>query len=75
MPGADQVQRGIGRAEAAAVEDARTAAGERPDVIAEAVLDLLDVVESLLGERVLTYAVRKDQPCSDAVRKDQSCSE
>ncbi|MBF8190245.1 TetR family transcriptional regulator [Nonomuraea sp. K274] len=38
----------------------RTASGERPDAIAEAVLELLDVVESLLGERVLTYAVRKD---------------
>ncbi|MCC5578372.1 TetR family transcriptional regulator [Microtetraspora sp. AC03309] len=38
----------------------RTAAGEKPDTIAEAVLDLLEVVESLLGERVLTYAVRKD---------------
>ncbi|MEV4187853.1 TetR/AcrR family transcriptional regulator [Streptosporangium canum] len=43
----------------------RTAAGESPDVIAEAVLRLLDAVESLLGERVLTYAVRKDQPCSE----------
>ncbi|MEV0970912.1 TetR/AcrR family transcriptional regulator [Microtetraspora glauca] len=38
----------------------RTAAGEKPDTIAEAVLDLLEVVESLLGERVLTYAIRKD---------------
>ncbi|WP_067186880.1 TetR/AcrR family transcriptional regulator [Microtetraspora niveoalba] len=37
----------------------RTAAGENPDTIAAAVLDLLDVVESLLGERVITYAVRK----------------
>ncbi|MEU6716480.1 TetR/AcrR family transcriptional regulator [Nonomuraea sp. NPDC046802] len=37
----------------------RTAAGERPDAIAEAVLELLDVVESLLGVRVLAYAVRE----------------
>ncbi|WP_043626634.1 TetR/AcrR family transcriptional regulator [Nonomuraea candida] len=36
----------------------RTAAGERPDAIAEAVLELVDVAESVLGERVLTYAVR-----------------
>ncbi|MEU4701081.1 TetR/AcrR family transcriptional regulator [Nonomuraea dietziae] len=38
----------------------RTAAGERPDAIAEAVLELLDIVESLLGERVLGYAVREE---------------
>ncbi|MCG5220014.1 TetR/AcrR family transcriptional regulator [Streptosporangium sp. KLBMP 9127] len=37
----------------------RTSAGERPDEIATAVLELLDVVEGLLGERVLGYAVRK----------------
>lgn len=37
----------------------RTAAGERPDAIAEAVLELLDVVESMLSEKVLAYAVRK----------------
>ncbi|GLW99004.1 TetR/AcrR family transcriptional regulator [Microtetraspora sp. NBRC 16547] len=37
----------------------RTTAGESPDAIAVAVLDLLDVAEDLLGERVLTYAVRK----------------
>ncbi|MFC5828908.1 TetR/AcrR family transcriptional regulator [Nonomuraea insulae] len=37
----------------------RAAAGERPDAIAEAVLELLDVVESLLSEKVLAYAVRK----------------
>ncbi|GAA3099553.1 TetR/AcrR family transcriptional regulator [Streptosporangium carneum] len=43
----------------------RTAAGESPDTIAEAVLDLLDAAESLLGERALTYAVRKDRPCSE----------
>ncbi|UBU08286.1 TetR/AcrR family transcriptional regulator [Nonomuraea gerenzanensis] len=36
----------------------RTAAGERPEEIARAVLELLDVAESVLGERVLTYAVR-----------------
>ncbi|MEU6722695.1 TetR/AcrR family transcriptional regulator [Nonomuraea wenchangensis] len=42
----------------------RTAAGERPDAIAQAVLDLLDVVEGLLGERVLGYAVREERPCS-----------
>ncbi|MEV0387773.1 helix-turn-helix domain-containing protein [Nonomuraea sp. NPDC050643] len=37
----------------------RTAAGERPDAIAGAVLELLDTVEGVLGERVLTYAVRE----------------
>ncbi|WP_433412074.1 TetR/AcrR family transcriptional regulator [Microtetraspora malaysiensis] len=37
----------------------RTTAGESPDAIAAAVLDLLDVAEDLLGERVLAYAVRK----------------
>jgi AcrR family transcriptional regulator len=40
--------------------ESRTAAGERPDAIAEAVLELLDIMESLLGERVLGYAVRKE---------------
>ncbi|MFI7454271.1 TetR/AcrR family transcriptional regulator [Nonomuraea sp. NPDC049714] len=43
----------------------RTTAGESPDVIAEAVLELLDVIEDTLGERVLSYAVRKDRPCSE----------
>ncbi|WP_424528155.1 TetR/AcrR family transcriptional regulator [Sphaerisporangium viridialbum] len=42
----------------------RTAAGETPDAIARAVLGLLDAFEELLSERVLTYAVRKEQPCS-----------
>ncbi|SEH01367.1 DNA-binding transcriptional regulator, AcrR family [Nonomuraea solani] len=37
----------------------RAAAGERPEAISGAVLDLLDTVESLLGERVLAYAVRE----------------
>ncbi|AQZ62631.1 TetR-family transcriptional regulator [[Actinomadura] parvosata subsp. kistnae] len=36
----------------------RTAAGERPGTIATAVLELLDAAESVLGERVLAYAVR-----------------
>ncbi|GAB2943794.1 TetR/AcrR family transcriptional regulator [Nonomuraea fastidiosa] len=36
----------------------RTAAGERPDEIAAAVLDLLDAAESVLGEKVLGYGVR-----------------
>jgi AcrR family transcriptional regulator len=36
----------------------RTTAGERPDTIAQAVLELLDAAESVLGERVLAYAVR-----------------
>ncbi|WP_131741697.1 TetR/AcrR family transcriptional regulator [Actinomadura roseirufa] len=35
-----------------------TEAGRTPDDLAEDVLALLDVLESLLGERVLTYAVR-----------------
>ncbi|MFB4278278.1 TetR/AcrR family transcriptional regulator [Nonomuraea sp. MTCD27] len=35
-----------------------TTAGERPDAIAGAVLELLDAAESVLGERVLGYAVR-----------------
>ncbi|MEV0617408.1 TetR/AcrR family transcriptional regulator [Nonomuraea sp. NPDC050404] len=38
----------------------RTAAGERPDAIAGAVLELMDAAESVLGEHVLGYAVRKD---------------
>ncbi|TDD08430.1 TetR/AcrR family transcriptional regulator [Nonomuraea deserti] len=42
----------------------RATAGERPEVIAERVLELLDTVESVLGERVLTYAVREERPCS-----------
>ncbi|TDD14998.1 TetR/AcrR family transcriptional regulator [Nonomuraea diastatica] len=42
----------------------RATAGERPEVIAERVLELLDTVESMLGERVLTYAVREGRPCS-----------
>ncbi|QFY09467.1 TetR family transcriptional regulator [Nonomuraea phyllanthi] len=37
----------------------RTTAGERPEAIAGAVLELLDVVEGVLGERVLAYAVRE----------------
>ncbi|MFC0863730.1 TetR/AcrR family transcriptional regulator [Sphaerimonospora cavernae] len=37
----------------------RITAGECPDVIATAVLELLDVVEGLLGEQVLGYAVRE----------------
>ncbi|NBE98518.1 TetR/AcrR family transcriptional regulator, partial [Nonomuraea sp. KC401] len=42
----------------------RTTAGQPPEVIAERVLELLDTVESVLGERVLSYAVREDRPCS-----------
>ncbi|MFJ6752782.1 TetR/AcrR family transcriptional regulator [Streptomyces sp. NPDC091266] len=38
----------------------RISAGESPDAIAKAVLSLLDVIEHLLSERLLTYAVRKD---------------
>ncbi|MGW7537202.1 TetR/AcrR family transcriptional regulator [Amycolatopsis sp. NPDC054798] len=38
----------------------RTVAGERPDDIAETALTLLDAVEDLLSEQVLTYATRKD---------------
>ncbi|RSM97055.1 TetR family transcriptional regulator [Nonomuraea sp. WAC 01424] len=37
----------------------RVAAGERPEAIAGAVLELLDVTEALAGERLLTYAVRE----------------
>lgn len=36
----------------------RTAAGDDPDTIAHAVLDLLDLIETLLGDRVLSYAPR-----------------
>ncbi|GAB3964362.1 TetR/AcrR family transcriptional regulator [Actinoallomurus acanthiterrae] len=43
----------------------RVTAGQGPDVIAKAVLELLDTVEELLGERLLTYAVREDPPCSE----------
>ncbi|TDD52963.1 TetR/AcrR family transcriptional regulator [Nonomuraea terrae] len=42
----------------------RTAAGQRPEEIAGAVLELLDAAESVLGERVLTYAVREEPVCS-----------
>ncbi|MDA0631959.1 hypothetical protein OUY22_00905 [Nonomuraea sp. MCN248] len=42
-----------------------SAAGEPPDAIADAVLTLLDVVESLLGDRVLRYAVREETPCGE----------
>ncbi|TYB62287.1 TetR/AcrR family transcriptional regulator [Nonomuraea sp. PA05] len=38
----------------------RTAAGERPEEIARAVLELLDAAESVLGERVLAYGVREE---------------
>jgi hypothetical protein len=36
----------------------RAVGGDDPDAIAADVLRLLDAVEDLLGERVLTYAVR-----------------
>ncbi|MFG2073250.1 TetR/AcrR family transcriptional regulator [Nonomuraea maritima] len=39
----------------------RVAAGEGPDATARALLELLDATEDLLGERLLTYAVRKDR--------------
>ncbi|MEU7745696.1 TetR/AcrR family transcriptional regulator [Nonomuraea sp. NPDC049158] len=38
----------------------RTTAGQSADTIAAAVLDLIDVYEDLLGDRLLTYATRKD---------------
>ncbi|MEU8399605.1 helix-turn-helix domain-containing protein [Nonomuraea sp. NPDC048892] len=38
----------------------RAAAGQDPDAIAAAVLDLLDAAESMLGGKLLDYAVRKD---------------
>ena len=38
----------------------RTAAGQRPDVIAAKVLELIDAVEELMGERLLGYAVREE---------------
>ncbi|MGC7094578.1 TetR/AcrR family transcriptional regulator [Amycolatopsis lurida] len=38
----------------------RTVAGEDPELIAAAALALLDEIEALLGERVLTYAVREE---------------
>ncbi|MFC4032836.1 TetR/AcrR family transcriptional regulator [Streptomyces polygonati] len=37
----------------------RTRAGQTPDVIARAALELLDTMEGLLGERVLRYATRQ----------------
>ncbi|GGO68469.1 TetR/AcrR family transcriptional regulator [Nonomuraea cavernae] len=43
----------------------RTTAGESADAISAALLELLDTIETLLGERILTYAVRKDAPCSE----------
>lgn len=39
---------------------ARTVAGEAPDAIAGVVEKLLEIVEDLLGERVLSYAVREE---------------
>lgn len=39
----------------------RTVAGEDPDSIAAIALALLDEIEALLGTRVLTYAVRKEE--------------
>ncbi|AXB42234.1 TetR/AcrR family transcriptional regulator [Amycolatopsis albispora] len=39
----------------------RTVAGEDPALIAEAALSLLDAIEDLLGERVLTYAARMEE--------------
>ncbi|MBM4792313.1 TetR family transcriptional regulator [Streptomyces sioyaensis] len=42
----------------------RLVAGEKPDTIAAAVLELLDLVEDLLGERTLTYALREDSSAS-----------
>ncbi|MGG2464554.1 TetR/AcrR family transcriptional regulator [Streptomyces sp. RGM 3693] len=38
----------------------RIVAGEKPATIAEALLELLDVVEETLGERALGYATRED---------------
>ncbi|GGP18690.1 TetR/AcrR family transcriptional regulator [Nonomuraea glycinis] len=38
----------------------RTAAGERPDVIADDVLELVDAAEELMGKRLLGYAVREE---------------
>ncbi|MFI9076562.1 TetR/AcrR family transcriptional regulator [Streptomyces sioyaensis] len=38
----------------------RLVAGEKPDTIAAAVLELVDLVEDLWGERTLTYALRED---------------
>ena len=38
----------------------RVTAGQRPDAIATAVLELLDVIEELLSERVLDYATRQE---------------
>jgi AcrR family transcriptional regulator len=35
-------------------------AGKRPDAVAAAAEELLDAVEGLLGERVLTYAAKKE---------------
>jgi AcrR family transcriptional regulator len=51
----------------------RITAGEGPDPIAEAVLGLLDVIEDLLGERLLTYAQAQDVAPA-AVRRDRPCS-
>ncbi|MFC4586015.1 TetR/AcrR family transcriptional regulator [Sphaerisporangium corydalis] len=38
----------------------RTAADERPSVIAANVLELIDAAEDLMGERLLSYAVREE---------------
>ncbi|MEV0202227.1 TetR/AcrR family transcriptional regulator [Nonomuraea sp. NPDC050691] len=43
----------------------RTAAGQDPGEIAGEVLRLLDVAEDVLGERVLGYAVRERETCSE----------
>ncbi len=49
----------------------RIEAGEKPDEIAEAALELLDLVEEMLGERALDYAVRKDPATGKSRDKDK----
>jgi AcrR family transcriptional regulator len=39
-------------------------AGHTPNMIAATLTELLDATEDLLGQPLLTYATRKDEPCS-----------
>ncbi|GAA3012941.1 TetR/AcrR family transcriptional regulator [Streptosporangium longisporum] len=61
LPRVVAAQIGLAHALVFAEVGRRTTAGEAPEEIATAVLRLLDVIEDLLGEPVLTYAPREDR--------------
>ncbi|MCP9208827.1 TetR/AcrR family transcriptional regulator [Streptomyces sp. NEAU-Y11] len=52
----------------------RTTAGEPPDTIAAAVLELLDLIEESLGERVLGYAPKDAKDPKSPQEEDRPCS-